>query len=391
MQLRYSFRIEPTPGQCIALTRSFGCARVVFNDALRARKEAHEQSRPYPKIGDLSKQVITEAKKTEARAWLADTSAVVLQQSLRDLDTAYSNFFASMKGTRKGPKIAEPRFKSRKDNRQSIRFTANARWSITQDGKLNLPKIGPVKVRWSRPLPSTPSTVTVIKDASGRYFASFVVETDLAVDILPPTDSDQGIDLGLTRFAVLADGTHIHSPKYLRRELSRKQKGSKNRDKARIKVARAHAKVADARRNFHHQWSHKLTSENQAVYAEDLNVRGLARGLHSKSVHDAGWSQFLKLCEYKSTRRGRTFTKVDRFFPSSQVCSACGFRDGPKPLNVRTWTCPNCDTIHDRDWNAGKNIRHEGRRIFAAAQRPPTPGPGAPGEQALQVNVCGAR
>ncbi|WP_217146276.1 RNA-guided endonuclease TnpB family protein, partial [Streptomyces sp. AC627_RSS907] len=146
-----------------------------------------------------------------------------------------------------------------------------------------------------------------------------------------------------------------------------------------IKVARARAAVADARRNFAHQWSHKLTSENQAVFTETLNVRGLARTRLAKSVHDAGWAQFVLFLEYKASRRGRTFTKVDRAFPSSQVCSACGHRDGPKLLNIRTWTCsePACLTVHDRDWNAGRNILHEGRRILAAQTEPPTPGPGA--------------
>jgi putative transposase len=249
-----------------------------------------------------------------------------------------------------------------------------------------LPKIGDIKVKWTRDLPSAPSSVTLIKDRSGRYWASFVVETDPAADILPPTDGEQAIDLGLSRFAVLADGSHIASPKYLRRaekklkkrqrELSRKKKGSNNRDKARIKVARAHAKVADARKNFHHQWSHKLTSENQAVFAETLNVRGMARGRLAKSVHDAGWSQFVMFLEYKAIRRARQFACVARHFPSSQICSACGYRDGTKPLHVRQWTCPNCDTRHDRDWNAGRNVRYEGRRILAATA-PPTPGPGA--------------
>ncbi|MGW6396014.1 RNA-guided endonuclease InsQ/TnpB family protein [Streptomyces sp. NPDC055103] len=243
-------------------------------------------------------------------------------------------------------------------------------------------------MRWSRNLPSAPSSVTLIKDRSDRYFVSFVVETDPAADILPPADGDQGIDLGLTRFAVLADGSHIASPKYLhraekklkkrQRQLSRKQRGSNNRDKARIRVARAHAKVADSRRNFHHQWSHKLTRENQAVYMENLSVRGLARTRLAKSVHDAGWAQFVMFCSYKADRRGRSFVKVARDFPSSQICSACGFRDGPKPLRVRTWTCRNCHTRHDRDWNAGRNIRREGRRLLAAsAPSPSTPGPGA--------------
>lgn len=376
MQLRYSFRIEPTPGQRIALGRAFGCARVVFNDALRARRAAREEGRPFPKVGDLSKQVITLAKKTPERAWLGEVSAVVLQQSLRDLDTAYSNFFASMKGTRKETKIGEPRFKSKKDNRQAVRFTANARWSLTPDGKLNLPKIGPVRVRWSRRLPSVPSAVTVIKDPSGRYWASFVVETKPEEDLLPPLDTDQGIDLGLTHFAVLADGSRVKSPRFLRRaekklrreqrRLSRKARGSRNRDKQRVKVARAHAKVADARRDFHHKLSTKLIRENQSVSVETLSVKGLARTRLSQSVHDAGWSQFVSMLEYKAVRHGRTFTRVDRFFPSSQVCSVCGHKDGPKPLKVRFWTCGECGAFHDRDWNAAKNVRYEGRRIAAA-------------------------
>jgi putative transposase len=305
-----------------------------------------------------------------------------MQQTLRDLDAAWKAHEDSKAGRRKGPGVAPPRFKTRKDSRQSARFTLSDRFKITEHGRLRLPKIGDVRMKWTRALPSAPSSVTLIKDRSGRYFVSFVVEADPAADILPPTGGDQGIDLGLTRFAVLADGSHIASPKYLRRvekklkkrqrELLRKKQGSNNRDKARIKVARAHAKVADSRRNFHHQWSHKLTSENQAVFTETLNVRGLARTRLAKGVHDAGWAQFVMFCEYKATRRGRSFAKVDRHFPSSQICSACGHRDGPKPLNVREWTCPTCEVRHDRDWNAGKNVRYEGRRILAATE-PPTP------------------
>ncbi|MGP3979578.1 RNA-guided endonuclease InsQ/TnpB family protein [Streptomyces sp. KR80] len=354
MQLRYAFRIEPGPGQRIALNQAFGCARVVWNDCLRARRDARAAGLPYPKSAELSKRFITEAKQTPQRAWLGEVSAVVLQQSLRDLDTAYSNFFGSIKGTRKGPKIGEPRMKTKRDNRQAVRFTANARWSITADGKLNLPKIGPVQVRWSRVLPSVPSTVTVIKDSSGRYWASFLVESDPAAEILPPTEGDQGIDLGLTHFAVMADGSRIKSPRFLRRaekklrreqrRLSRKAKGSNNRDKQRVKVARAHAKVADARKDFHHKLSTKLIRENQAVSVETLSVKGLARTRLAKSVHDAGWSTFVNMLEYKAARYGRTLTKVDQAFPSSQVCSACGRRDGPKQLHIRAWTCDRCGT-----------------------------------------------
>ncbi|MFC9537203.1 RNA-guided endonuclease InsQ/TnpB family protein [Streptomyces sp. NPDC056975] len=369
MQRRYAFRLYPEPGQRSALGRAFGCARVVFNDAVRARRDAHAAGLPYPKAAELSQTLITRAKQSPGRAWLGEVSSVVLQQSLRDVEAAYRAFFASLKGERKGARVGAPRFKSRKDSRQSIRFTANARWSITPTGRLNLPKIGEVRVKWSRTLPVVPSSVTVIKDSAGRYFASFVIDTDPAADAgrMPATEQAIGIDLGLTHFAVLSDGTKFDSPRFLRRaekklkktqrELSRKQKGSKNRAKARLKVARAHAQVADARKEFHHQLSTRLIRENQAIAVEDLSVKGLARTKLAKSVHDAGWSQFVNMLAYKAARYGRTLIKIGRFEPTSQVCSTCGHHDGPKPLHVREWTCPACGTVHDRDVNAAKNVK----------------------------------
>jgi putative transposase len=232
---------------------------VVFNDALRVREAAHQAGEPYVTDTDLSTR-LTAIKKAPEQAWLNEVSSVVLQQALADLNLAYRNFFASITGTRKGPKVEKPRFRSRKDHRQAIRLTANARFRVLANGKLRLPKIGDVPVRWSRPLPSEPSSVTVVKDSAGRYFASFVIEPKAGTR--PEADSVVGIDLGLGHFAVLSDGRKITAPKFLRRaerllkrrqrELSRKQKGSRNRDKARVKVARAHAKVADTRRDFHH-------------------------------------------------------------------------------------------------------------------------------------------
>ncbi|MCX5109125.1 transposase [Streptomyces sp. NBC_00378] len=371
MQLRYTFRVHPEPGQRAALERAFGCARVVFNDALRARQDAYAANEPYPSGAALSKRLITEARHTPQRAWLGEASSVVLQQALRDVEVAYRNFFASLKGKRKGPKVGAPRFKSRKDARQAIRFTANARWKITGRGRLALPKIGELRVTWSRVLPVTPSSVTLIKDAAGRYFASFVIDTDPDTDRArweaPDPDRAIGIDLGLTTFAVLSDGTRIASPRFLRRaekklkkaqqNLSRKKKGSKNREKARLKVARAHAQVADARKEFHHQLSTKLIRENQAIAVEDLAVSALARTRLAKSIHDAGWSQFVNMLEYRAKRYGRVFVKIGRFEPTSQICSACGHRDGPKPLHIREWTCPACGAVHDRDHNASKNVK----------------------------------
>ncbi|MFJ9243922.1 RNA-guided endonuclease InsQ/TnpB family protein [Streptomyces sp. NPDC101776] len=388
MQLRYAFRLYPEPGQRTALARAFGCARVVFNDAVRAREVARAADLPYPGAAELSKRLITQARHTVERCWLGEVSSVVLQQSLRDVEAAYRNFFASHKGERKGKRVGAPRFKSRKDTRQAIRFTANARWKITEAGRLSLPKIGDVRVKWSRVLPAVPSSVTVILDAAGRYFASFVIDTDDETDRARWDDPDPeaaiGIDLGLTHFAVLSDGTKIDSPRFLRRaekklkkaqrELSRKEKESKNREKARLKVARAHAGVADARKEFHHQLSTTLIRENQAVAVEDLAVSGLARTRLAKSVHDAGWAQFVNMLQYRAQRYGRTFVKIGRFEPTSQVCSTCGYRDGPKPLHVREWTCPACNTVHDRDHNAAINVKQAAGLAVSACGAPVGPG-----------------
>src|SRR5215469_3691578 len=349
VQLRYNYRLDPQTRHRAAFGKAFGCARVVFNDALAAQEAAHQAGEPYVTHRDLSAR-LTAAKATQERAWLTEVSSVVLQQALADLNAAYRNFFASINGTRKGPKLGRPRFRSRKDQRQVIRFTANARFRVLPNGKLRLPKIGDVPVRWSRPLPSEPSSVTIVKDSAGRYFASFVVQTRHAA--LPEVAPVVGIDLGLHHFAVLSDGRKITAPKFLRRaerllkrrqrELSRKQKGSANRDKARLKVARAHARVADVRRDFHHQLSTALIRDNQAVAVEDLAVRALGRTRLAKSVHDAGWSSFIGMLEYKARRYGREFHRIGRFTPTSQTCSAYGVKDGPKPLHLRAWRCQGC-------------------------------------------------
>ncbi len=377
MQLRYNYRVYPTPDQQHALARTFGCARVVYNDGLRLRQQAREAGEKYVPDGELSKRVITQAKDTPQRAWLSEVSAVVLQQALADLNVAYRNFFTSITGN--GRKVAPPRFRSRKDNRQAIRFTANARFKVLDNGRLRLPKIGDLSVRWSRDLPAEPSSVTVIRDAAGRYFASFVVQT-AQDETLPLAESEVGIDLGLTHFAVLSDGTKVAAPKFLRhaagklkrlqQDLSRKQRGSQNRRKAVVKVARAHARVADTRRDWQHKLSTAIIRDNQAVYVEDLRVVGLGRTRLAKSVHDAGWASFTGMLEYKAARYGRTFGRVDRFFPSTRMCSDCGRTNDKMALNVRSWTCP-CGSTHDRDVNAAMNVLAAGR--------------------AESLNACGAR
>lgn len=372
MQLRYNFRVYPDAVQRTALAQAFGCARVVFNDALRLRQQVRQAGEKYVSDGDLSKLVITQAKDTPERAWLGEVSSVVLQQALADLNTAYRNFFASISGKRKGRKVAPPRFRSRKDNRQAIRFTKNSRFKVLDNGLLRLPKIGDLSVRWSRVLPSEPSSVAIIKDAAGRYFVSFVVQTT-GDETLPPVDSEIGIDLGLTHFAVMSDGTKVTAPKFLRRAarklkrlqqaLSRKTKGSNRRKKAVGHLARAHARVADTRRDWQHRLSTSIIRDNQAVYVEDLCVVGLGRTRLAKSVHDAGWASFTGMLQYKAARYGRTFGRVDRFFPSTRMCSDCSRINDKMTLDVRAWDCP-CGSHHDRDTNAAINIKAAGQADF---------------------------
>jgi putative transposase len=379
VQVRYRYRLYPVPGQEQALARAFGSARVVFNDCLRLRDECHALGE---KISDteVQQRVVTLAKRTPERAWLAETSSVALVQACQDARRAYRNWFDSMSGKRKGRKAEHPRFR-RKHGRQSIRLTRNG-FALHQD-RLYVAKIGDIKVRWSRPLPSAPSSVTVIREPDGRYYASFVVERKATP--LPARDREIGIDVGLASFAVTSDGEVIANPRFLRakerhlaraqRVLSRTRKGSANRVKARRRVAVLHRKVREARLDHAHKTALRLIRDNQAVYAEDLAVSGLARTRLAKSVYDAGWAQLLRLVEEKAGQYGRAFAKTGRFEPTSQVCSACGVKDGPKPLSVREWTCGACGTLHDRDVNAAKNILAAGRaeRLNAcgADVRPP--------------------
>lgn len=381
MLLRYRYRIYPTAPQRQSLARSLGSARVVYNDAVAARKKARREGLPYPTTAVLSKALITDAKHTTERAWLSEVSAVVLQQALADADRAYKNFFASIKGKRAGSRIGPPRFK-RRSNTQSIRFTRNARFKVLDNGRLRLPKIGDLKVAWSRDLPSAPSSVTVIKTPAGKYYASFVVSVDDA-DLAEPImdeEAETGIDLGLKAFAVLRGGKVIDSPKFFRklerklkkaqRALSRKQKGSSNRAKARICVAKIHENIKHARSDWVDKQVHRIVAENQSIYAEDLHVKGFAKSRMSKSIADAAFGMFLTRLESKAARAGRTFVRVDRYFPSTRLCSTCSALTGPQGLDglkVRTWVC-GCGAEHDRDANAEINIRREGKRLVAAGQ-----------------------
>ena len=364
------------------LARVFGCCRVVFNDALRVRDEAY---RAGVKLSDseIQRRVITAAKATVERRWLGEVPSVALVQSVNDSRRAWRNFFDSHAGKRKGRKFGRPRMKSRNDHRQSFRLTRNG-FSVRPDGRLFVAKVGEVRVRWSRQLPSEPSSVTIIREPDGHYYASFVI--DVAAAPLPVVDREAGVDVGIARLAMVAttDGarTEIQNPKHLGRKLrklrrlerekSRRQKGSANRDKTRRKIAIVHNEVARCRRDYHHKQALALVRENQVIHVEDLNIVGMvANGRLARAISDAGWGQFLQIVGEKADRYGRTVHTVSRWLASSKTCSTCGHRLDELGLNIRQWTCPACSTIHDRDHNAATNILAAGRaeRLNASHER----------------------
>lgn len=369
MKARYQYRFYPTDQQRQSLAQLFGCVRVVWNDALAFCK----QSEKLPGYSQLS-AMLTQAKKTESRQWLTDVSAVPLQQSLRQLSVAYKNFFDSLKGKRKGKKVGSPRFK-KKSNQQSATFTDNA--FRVADGRVYLAKIGDLKPIWSRELPAQPSSVTVIKDAANRYFLSFVVDIDPVQ--FDAENQSIGIDLGIKVFAVMSNGKKAFSPDYsrqdrkirkLQKKLARQQKGSSRRNKTRLQIAKHHNRIADRRKDFLHKLSTKIVSENQAIVLEDLHVSGMVKNRRlARAISLQGWREFRTLCEAKSEKLGREFHVINRWEPTSQICSECGFKWGKLDLSIRSVQCLNCGTAHDRDENAAKNIESSRHRALGDSKR----------------------
>jgi putative transposase len=397
VKARYQYRFYPTDQQQQSLAQLFGCVRVVWNDALAICKQSvsvSEASRrlasastrkgKLPSNNDLQKLVITQAKKTDERSWLSDVSNIPLQQSVADLGIAYKNFFDSLKGKRKGKRVGSPKFK-KKTGRQSARFRIGG-FSIKGD-EVYLAKIGNVKPIWSRCLPSSPSSVTVIKDCEDRYFVSFVIEVEpIQIDALtgsPVTcggkpsrsagltkNQSIGIDLGINTFAFMSDGTKAESPDYstldrkirkLQKKLARQSKDSQRRNKTRLKIAKTHNQITDTRKDFLHKLSTKVVSENQAIVLEDLNVSGMVKHRKlARAISLQGWREFRTLCEAKSQKFGRVFHVISRWEPTSQICFECGYKWGKLDLKVRTVQCLNCGTEHDRDENAAKNINKVG-------------------------------
>ena len=365
MKLRYNYRIYPTAQQQERLAQTFGCSRVVWNDSLALIKGLEDGER-WPSNSELQKLVITQAKQTEQRSWLSGVSNIPLQQSVRDLGTALSAFFKALKGERKGQRIGFPRFKKRHDN-QSARFARHG-FSIRDHGKLFLAKIGELKVQWSRSLPSEPSSVTVLKNKAGQYHVSFVVDVD--IPFIPAQYEAVGIDLGIKTFAVTSNGEYIQSPGYERlerkirrfqRKLSRQVKGSNRWQQTKHRIAKLHLKIANIRNDFLHKVSTKLVKENQIICLEDLNVKGMVKNRKlARAISRQGWGIFRMMCEAKSVMYGREFQLINRWEPTSQVCSSCGYRWGKLDLSVREVVCINCHAKHDRDGNAAINIKRSG-------------------------------
>lgn len=361
MKARYQYRIYPTDQQKHSLAQLFGCVRVVWNDALAFCRDAEK----YPGASILSAN-LTQAKKTPEREWLKDVSSVPLQQAIQDLDVAYRNFFKSVTGKRKGSKVNPPIFK-KKSNQQSARFAKNG--FRLEASKVYLAKIGELKTKWSRPLLSEPSSVTVIKDCAGRYFVSFVVEREHIQ--LDAENQSVGVDLGIKTFATLSTGEKVQSPGYTRldkkirrfqRKLSRQVKGSNRREKTRLKIAKLHNRIADIRKDFLHKLSTRLVRENSVVCLEDLNVKGMVKNRKlARAISQQGWGQFRVMCEAKaSIIEDREVSVISRWEPTSQVCSDCGYHWGKLDLSVREVVCLNCGTLQDRDINASKNIANSG-------------------------------
>jgi putative transposase len=361
----FKYRFYPNPEQEDLLRRTLGCVRLVYNRALAVRTEAWYQQQE--RIGyNQSSAMLTQWKRDEDLSFLNEVSCVPLQQGLRHLQTAFSNFWAG--------RAQYPNFKKKRHG-GSAEFTKSAfRW---KDGQIYLAKCSePLPVRWSRQLPkgAEPSTITVKLEPSGRWTVSLLVD-DPNIQPLPKTDKVIGIDAGITSLITTSDGEKVANPKHfnrlyrklkrLQKSLSRKEKGSRNREQARLKVARVHTQIRDARQDFLHKLTTRLVRENQTIVAESLAVKNMVKNRKlARSISDAGWGELIRQLAYKAAWYGRNFVQLERWFPGSKTCSGCGHKVDSLPLNIREWDCPKCNAHHDRDVNAALNHLAAGQAVL---------------------------